>query len=124
MHMYTSAVGILSTAFAIWLSYRALGRRPMVLIGTGGAAVCMMAAALGGTVAPGSQEAAKNFVAWSVIYGVVYGSFAAMVTWPISAEVVSSSLRVHSLALATGVDYFFACALYSRNPYCRLSRTS
>ena len=107
--MYTSGAGIAGTALTIWLGYRSLGRRSMVLIGTAAAALSMAGAALGGTIAPGTQEAAKNFVAWSVVYGLLYGGFANMATWIISAEVVSSRLRVHSLALATGIDYIFAC---------------
>ena len=109
MQMYTSGAGIAGTALTIWLGYRSLGRRSMVLIGTAAAALSMAGAALGGTIAPGTQEAAKNFVAWSVVYGLLYGGFANMATWIISAEVVSSRLRVHSLALATGIDYIFAC---------------
>ena len=109
MQMYTSGAGIVGTALTIWLGYRSFGRRSMVLIGTTAAALCMAGAALGGTIAPGTQEAAKNFVAWSVVYGILYGGFANMATWAISAEVVSSRLRVHSLALATGIDYIFAC---------------
>jgi hypothetical protein len=74
-----------------------------------GAIICMFAAALGGTIAPGSAEAAKNFMAWNVIYSVVYGGFAATIAWPVSAEVVSSKLRVLTLSIATGIDYVFAC---------------
>src|ERR1700761_2709048 len=109
MSLYTTGAGIVGTAITIWIGYRYLGRRTMVLIGTAAAAICMAAAALGGTLAPGTQEAAKNFVAWSVIYGILYGGFAPMTTWPISAEVVSSRLRVLTLSIATGVDYIFSC---------------
>jgi hypothetical protein len=107
--MYTLSAGIIGTLFAIWCSYRFLGRRPIVLFGTAGAVVCMAAAALGGTVSPGSPAAAKNFMAWNVIYSVVYGGFAATIAWPITAEVVSSRLRVLTLSIATGVDYVLAC---------------
>jgi len=109
MSMYTFAAGIVGTIFAIWCSYQVMGRRPMVIFGTAGAVVCMFAAALGGTISPGSPEAAKNFMAWNVIYSVVYGGFAATIAWPISAEVVSSRLRVLTLSVATGIDYIFAC---------------
>lgn len=109
MSMYTFAAGIVGTTFAIWCSYRVLGRRAMLLFGTAGAVVCMAAAALGGTASPGSPQAAKNFMAWNVIYSVVYGGFAATIAWPISAEVVSSKLRVLTLSVATAIDYVFAC---------------
>jgi hypothetical protein len=107
--MYTFAAGIVGTIFAIWCSYQYLGRRPMVLIGTMGAVVCMFAAALGGTVSPGSVEAGKNFMAWNIMYSVIYGGFAATIAWPISVEVVSSRLRILTLSVATGIDYVLAC---------------
>ncbi|KAH8880557.1 MFS transporter [Thozetella sp. PMI_491] len=121
IHLYASGAGILATALAIWMGYRAFGRRPLILVGTAGAGIGMMAAAIGGTVAPGTQVSAKNFVAWSIIYMVVYSSTAGMATWPVTAEVVSSRLRVHTLSLATGIDYIFAwltafCSPYFINP--------
>jgi len=109
MQLYTVGAGILGTAGAIYLAYNYFGRRTIVLIGTGAAALSMLASAIGGTVATGTNAAAMNFVAWSVIFSVVYGGFAAMVTWTISAEVVSSELRVSTLSFATGIDYAFAC---------------
>ncbi|KXX79333.1 General alpha-glucoside permease [Madurella mycetomatis] len=117
MSMYTFAAGIVGTTFAIWCSYRVLGRRAMLLFGTAGAVVCMAAAALGGTVSPGSPQAAKNFMAWNVIYSVVYGGFAATIAWPISAEVVSSKLRVLTLSVATAIDYVFAWLIAFCSPY-------
>jgi len=120
MSMYTFAAGIVGTIFAIWCSYQYMGRRPMILFGTAGAVVCMFAAALGGTIAPGSPEASKNFMAWNVIYSVVYGGFAATIAWPISAEVVSSRLRVLTLSVATGIDYIFACKSASSIRFCGL----
>jgi hypothetical protein len=54
----------------------------MILFGTGAAVLTMIAAAVGGTFAPaGNQAAAKSFVAFSVIYNVLYGSFSRC-RWP------------------------------------------
>jgi len=117
LSMYTFAAGIVGTIFAIWCSYQYLGRRPMVLIGTVGAAVCMFAAALGGTVSPGSVEAGKNFMAWNIMYSVIYGGFAATIAWPISVEVVSSRLRILTLSIATGIDYVLAWLIAFCSPY-------
>ncbi|KAK3353829.1 general substrate transporter [Lasiosphaeria hispida] len=117
MSMYTFAAGIIGTVFAIWCSYQYLGRRPMVLFGTVGAIISMFAAALGGTIAPGSPGAAKNFMAWNVIYSVVYGGFAATIAWPITAEIPSSRLRVLTLSIAAGVDYILAWYIAFCSPY-------
>ncbi|KAK1756793.1 galactose transporter [Echria macrotheca] len=117
LSMYGFAAGIVGTVFAIWCSYRVLGRRSVVLLGTLGAVICMFAAALGGTVAPGSVAAGKNFMAWNIIYSVVYGGFAATIAWPISAEVVSSRLRVLTLSVATAIDYVLAWLVSFCSPY-------
>ncbi len=109
MQLYSIIAMIAGTTFGLYVAFRYLGRRTMMLIGTAAATLTMAGAALGGTIAPGTDAAAKNFVAFSVIYGVIYGGFAVSMSWPISAEVVSSRLRVLSLSIATGVDYFFAC---------------
>lgn len=121
MSMYSLAIAIVGSVAAILCSHFWLGRRSMILFATTVAVLSMIAAAVGGTVAPNTQAAAKNFVAFSVIYNVLYGSFAAAVTWPISAEVVSSRLRVPTLSIATAIDYIFAwltafCSPYFINP--------
>ncbi|CAK7203834.1 hypothetical protein SEUCBS139899_006583 [Sporothrix eucalyptigena] len=121
MSMYNLSAAIVGAVAAVLCSHFLFGRRTMILFATAAAVLSMMAAAIGGTAAPGSDAAAKNFVAFSVIYNVLYGSFAGSVTWPISAEVVSSRLRVLTLSVATAVDYVLAwltafCSPYFINP--------
>lgn len=139
MSMYNLSAAIVGAVVAVLCSHLWLGRPSMILFATGAAVLTMIAAAVAGTVAPtaGNQPAAKSFVAFSVVYNVLYGSFAGAVTWPISAEVVSSRLRVVTLSVATAIDYLFAwltafCSPYFINPaslnwgvkYCWLSAGS
>lgn len=122
MSLYSLTAAIVGAVAAVLCSHHLFGRRTMILFATAAAVLTMIAAAVGGTVAaPGNQAAAKSFVAFSVMYNVFYGSFAGAVTWPISAEVVSSRLRVVTLSVATAIDYFFAwltafCSPYFINP--------
>ena len=114
MHLYTMGASIVGNLITVWLAYKYCGRRFMILTGTAWAFISMAASAIGGTVAPNTQAAAVNFVAWSVVYSVLYGGFATSMTWPVTAEVVSSRLRVLSLSIATAADYLLACE--SRSP--------
>ncbi len=122
MSVYNLLAALAGAAVAIFCSHRLLGRRSMILFATGSAVLSMTAAALGGTIAPGTEAAAKNFVAFSVIYNVLYGSFSSAITWPISAEVVSSRLRVLTLSIATSIDYVFACKSFLYLYYLLLPR--
>lgn len=117
MSMYSFAAGVAGTIFAIWCSYKVFGRRSMILFGTAGAVVCMFAPALAGTIAPGTPDAATVFMGFNIIFSVVYGGFAATIAWPISAEVVSSKLRVLTLSVATAIDYVLALMIALCSPY-------
>lgn len=107
--IYSMVVQLVGVVAGLYCAYRVFGRRTMLLIGTGGAVISMVGPALGATIAPDTPEAAKTFLAFLFLYVIVYCGFAGSMTWPISAEVVNSRLRVVTLSFATGVDYFFAC---------------
>ncbi|KAI1445449.1 general substrate transporter [Annulohypoxylon stygium] len=119
--IYMMIIGFVSVGIGLYFAYKVFGRRTMLLIGTGGAVISMLGAAIGATIAPDTPASAKTFLAFNFFYTIVYGGFAASMTWPISAEVVNSRLRVVTLSFATGVDYIFAwltsfCSPYFINP--------
>ncbi|KAI0010488.1 general substrate transporter [Xylariaceae sp. FL0662B] len=119
--IYSMCLQMVGVVVGLYCAYKVWGRRTMILIGTGGAVISMVGPALGATVAPNTAEAAKVFLAFSFFYSMVYSGFAGSMTWPISAEVVNSRLRILTLSFATGVDYFFAwltsfCSPYFINP--------
>ncbi|KAI2470721.1 general substrate transporter [Annulohypoxylon bovei var. microspora] len=118
---YMMVIGFVSVTVGLFFAYKVFGRRAMLLIRTGGAVISMLSTALGATIAPETPAAAKTSVAFNFFYVIVYGGFAGSMTWPISAEVVNSRLRVVTLSFATGVDYIFAwltsfCSPYFINP--------
>ncbi|KAI1212035.1 general substrate transporter [Annulohypoxylon truncatum] len=119
--IYMMLLAFASVGAGIFFAYKVFGRRTMLLIGTGGAVISMLGSALGATIAPETAASAKTFLAFNFFYVVLYGGFAGSMTWPISAEVVNSRLRVVTLSFATGVDYIFAwltsfCSPYFINP--------
>ncbi|KAI1407526.1 general substrate transporter [Hypoxylon sp. FL1857] len=115
--IYTMVVQLVGVVAGLYCAYKVFGRRTMLLIGTGGAVISMVGPALGATIAPETPEAAKTFLAFFFFYVIVYCGFAGSMTWPISAEVVNSRLRVVTLSFATGVDYFFAWLISFCSPY-------
>lgn len=102
-------VQLVGVAAGLYCAYRIWGRRTMLLVGTGASIISMAGPALGASIAPDTQEAAKAFLAFNFFYVIMYSGFAGSMTWPVSAEVVNSRLRVVTLSFATGVDYVFAC---------------
>lgn len=44
-----------------------------------------------------------------VLYGFFYNGFSGTLSWPIATEVVSSRLRVITIGVGTGINYFFNC---------------
>ncbi|KAI0839424.1 general substrate transporter [Hypoxylon sp. FL0890] len=115
--IYTMVVQLVGVVAGLYCAYKVFGRRTMLLIGTGGAVISMVGPALSATIAPETPEAAKTFLAFFFFYVIVYCGFAGSMTWPISAEVVNSRLRVVTLSFATGVDYLFAWLISFCSPY-------
>ncbi|KAI5860981.1 general substrate transporter [Durotheca rogersii] len=121
INIYSMVVQLVGVVVGLYCAYKVWGRRTMILIGVGSAVIAMLAPAIAATISPDSQEAAKVFLGSSFFYSIVYSGFAGTMTWPISAEVVNSRLRVLTLSFATGVDYVFAwltsfCSPYFINP--------
>ncbi|KAI1472195.1 general substrate transporter [Daldinia caldariorum] len=106
--VYSMVVQLVGVTTGLYCAYRVWGRRTMLLIGTGSAVIAMVGPAIAATIAPGTAEAAKTFLALNFFYVITYSGFAGSMTWPVSAEVVNSRLRVVTLSFATGVDYVFA----------------
>ena len=107
--IYVTTATFGSSLVGIWLMYKVLGRRPMMLIGTGGATLAFLGIAIAYTAAPGTLEAGKAIVAFIILYTVFSNGFAMNLSWPLANEMVSSRLRIMTVSFATGVNYFFSC---------------
>ncbi|KAH9897106.1 general substrate transporter [Xylariomycetidae sp. FL2044] len=119
--IYSMIAQLVGVSAALYCAYKVWDRRTTILIGTGGAVISMFGPALSATIAPNTTEAAKAFLGFAFVYGIMYSGFASSMTWPISAEVVSSRLRVLTLSFATAIDYCFAwltsfCSPFFINP--------
>jgi hypothetical protein len=80
-----------------------------MLFGSAMASLCMLAIGIANTVAGNSPPAGRAIVAFMVLYGFFYNGFSGTLSWPIATEVVSSRLRVITIGVGTGINYFFNC---------------
>ncbi|KAI1343531.1 general substrate transporter [Xylariaceae sp. FL0016] len=121
IQIYGMCVSCIGVAAGMFCAYKVWGRRKMILFGTAAATLSMFAPALADTIAPKTPASAKVFLAFSFMNMVAYGGFAGTVIWPISAEVISSRLRIMTLSFAYVLDELFAwttafCTPYFINP--------
>lgn len=104
-----SFMGLVGVAIGIYLSYKKLGRRSMMLIGHSTSAVFMAGMGIAQSVAPGTQAAGKAIVGCAFCYHFFYNGFSGAQSYPVANELVSSRLRVVSIGTATAVNMVFAC---------------
>ncbi|KAK0636373.1 MFS transporter [Bombardia bombarda] len=115
--VYYQLAGMVGTMGGMYLTYKVLGRRTMMLTGTAAASLCMFGAALADTIKPGSPESGKAIVAFIIIYHFLQIGFAGTLSYPLSGEIPSSRLRVQTLAFSTAINQFFAWLTTFCTPY-------
>ncbi len=93
----------------LYFTTKVIGRRTSMLFGSGMASLCMLAIGIAYTVGGTSHPAGTAIVAFMVLYGFFYNGFSGTLSWPVATEVVSSRLRVLTIGVCTGVNYFFNC---------------
>jgi hypothetical protein len=103
-----NCLGLIGAMTGMFLCYKVLGRRPMLLIGSSGTCLCMLAIGLLG-LAGHSHRAGQALVGFALMFNFFYNGFVGTITWPISGEVPSSRLRIYTVGLGTGINYFFNC---------------
>ena len=104
-----SFMGLVGVAIGIYLSYKKLGRRSMMLIGHSTSAVFMAGMGIAQSIAPGTKQAGQAIVGCALCYHFFYNGFSGAQSYPVANEVVSSRLRVISVGTATAVNMVFAC---------------
>jgi len=110
MTILKSVCGLSGVIVSILLAQRWLGRRPMMLLGHGMAALFLLGAGIAGTIGTGrAPENGKAIVACVMVYYFFYNGFSGAISWPVSNELVSSRLRVVTMATGTAINYFFSC---------------
>jgi hypothetical protein len=77
----------------------------------------MLAIAIAYTVAPGSIHAGRALLGFALMFYFFYNGFIGTVSWPVAGEVVSSRLRVSTISLGTGLNYFFNWLISYCSPY-------
>jgi len=112
--IYQVLAQLIGTIVGMWLQYKVLGRRSIMLIGTALAGLCMFGVALADTIKPASVEAAKVFAGLAVVYGFFNGCFFLTLSWPLMSEIPSSRLRVLTTSFGLVLEAICACKCYLR----------
>ena len=103
-----NCLGLAGALCGMFLMNKVFGRRPMLLIGTGGCCLCMLAIGLL-SLAGQSIQGGQALVGFALMFNFFYNGFTGTITWPIAGELVTSRLRVLTVGLGTGINYFFNC---------------
>lgn len=113
----STVMGFIGVLCGMFLMQKAFGRRSMLLIGSGACGCCMLAIGVAYTVAPQSKEAGRALVGFALVFNFFYNGFVGTISWPIAGELVSSRLRVLTMGLSTGVNYFFNWLISYCSPF-------
>ena len=113
----STLMGFIGVLCGMFLMQKAFGRRSMLLVGSGACGCCMLAIGVAYTVAPKSKEAGRALVGFALMFNFFYNGFVGTISWPIAGELVSSRLRVLTIGLSTGVNYFFNWLISYCSPY-------
>ena len=110
--IWTTCANMIGAVGGMYLMFKVLGRRGMMLYGCVASALCMLAPAIAYSVGPGTEATGKAIIAFGILYAVFYTGLSGIISWPIASEMVSSRLRVPTVSFATGINYFFSCKSY------------
>jgi sugar porter (SP) family MFS transporter len=113
----SNVMGFIGVLCGMFLMQKAFGRRSMLLVGSGACGCCMLAIGVAFTVAPQSKEAGRALVGFALMFNFFYNGFVGTISWPIAGELVSSRLRVLTVGLSTGVNYFFNWLISYCSPF-------
>lgn len=110
-------MGLVGVALGMYLSYKWLGRRTMMLIGHATSAAFFFGMGIAESAAPGTKEAGKVIVGCALCYHFFYNGFSGAQSYPVANEVVSSRLRVITVGTATAINMVFAWLTAFTMPY-------
>lgn len=112
-----TVMGFIGVCVGMVLTQKVFGRRWMLMIGALGCFACMLAIAIAYTVAPKSMGGGRALLGFSLMFFFFYNGFIGTVSWPVAGEVVQSRLRVSTIGLGTGINYFFNWLISFCSPY-------
>jgi Sugar (and other) transporter len=110
-------MGWVGACIGMFLMFKVLGRRSMMI---GGAFLCglfMLALAITWTIAPSGIPGGKALTAFAMLYQVAYNGGIGSVSYAVATEAVSSRLRAYSMGSATGLNYVFNWLITFTAPY-------
>ncbi|KAI0477215.1 MFS transporter [Xylariaceae sp. FL0804] len=105
------------TLLGLYCMFHLFGRRTMLLIGSAACGTIMLVIGIVYTLGHHTTSSGKVIVAFSVMFPVFFNGFQGTISFPISAEIVSSRMRVVTIAFATSVNYFASWVVSFCSPY-------
>ena len=112
-----SVLGFVGAVIGIFLTQYVFGRRSMLLIGAAGCGCSMLAIAVAYVAGSGTASGGRALLGFALMFYFFYNGFIGTVSWPSAGEAVSTRLRVYTMSLGTGVNYFFNWLISYCSPY-------
>jgi hypothetical protein len=110
-------MGWLGANVGMYLMYKVLGRRSMMVGGAFCCGIFMLALAIAWTIAPTGEASGKALTAFAMLYNFSYNAGIGSVSYAVANEAVSSRLRAYSMGLGTGTNYVFNWLVTFTAPY-------
>lgn len=114
--LITNCVNTASTFPGLYL-VDAWGRRPLLLMGAVGMAVCQMIVASVGTALPGSEVANKVLIAFVCFYIFFFACSWGPCAWVVTGELFPLKSRARSLSLTTASNWLLNWAIGYSTPF-------
>ncbi|KAG7193989.1 uncharacterized protein KQ657_005188 [Scheffersomyces spartinae] len=114
--LITTLVNVCSTPVSFWTVER-FGRRPILIWGAVGMAICEFVAAIIGTVKADDDNAMKAVISFICIYIFFFASTWGPCAWVTVGEVFPLPIRARGVALSTASNWFWNCIITVITPY-------
>ncbi|KAM7188056.1 General substrate transporter [Naviculisporaceae sp. PSN 640] len=114
--LITTLVNVCSTPLSFWTMER-FGRRPLLIWGALGMAICQFIVAIMGTVAPDNDQAVKAMIGFICIYIFFFATTWGPGAWVVIGEVFSLPIRAKGVAMSTASNWLWNCIIAVITPY-------
>lgn len=112
----TTVVNVGSTPLSFW-TIEKFGRRPLLIYGAIGMAICEFTVAIVGTAAPGSAAAGYVLVVFTCIYIFWFATTWGPAAWVVIGEIFPLPIRAKGVALSTASNWFWNFVIGYVTPY-------
>lgn len=116
MSLITTLVNVCSTPISFYTMEK-LGRRPLLIWGAFGMAICEFIVAIVGTCLPDDTNAVKGMIALICIYIFFFATTWGPGAWVVIGEIFPLPMRAKGVALSTASNWLWNCIIAVITPY-------